>query len=470
MFLTQLEQVVLGMGAPNSVQLVIQGAIIALGMALRHAPDAHGSGRSPAAGCAAQARHNPFRSASKARMTPRRSSSTTTGSPIRRRPSTSPTGVEEEAYDKATERAGLVLGALLWRSSQSAPSSALGRRRGDVADAAAGDRDGRQVQSIPFCGTKPITLAVLDGFGINAWSQESYAAVRSEAAKCSNVKVITAAGGGDLQKSISDISSSVAQGANAITVIPDFGAAELAAHPAGDGSGREGRAVGSRRRWEARQGLRRRTSTGTTRYAGTIWANWMVKALHGKGNVIYTGGPAGNPVGAAQLAAIVAVFKKHPGMKLLTGNKDWPVTNWDPATAQKVTAALLAKYPKIDGIISNYGTDAFASIRAFQAAGRKLVPVDDTRRERPVLHVQEERARRSSTISIAELARPGRGAQGDRGGRRPPERRAEPKYNLTFFEDTLTPGKALRCNPKAASDFYPSNQLTVSTIAKYGKP
>jgi ribose transport system permease protein len=38
LFLTQLEQVVLGMGAPDSVQLVIQGSIIALGMALRHLP------------------------------------------------------------------------------------------------------------------------------------------------------------------------------------------------------------------------------------------------------------------------------------------------------------------------------------------------------------------------------------------------------------------------------------------------
>jgi ribose transport system permease protein len=37
-FLTQLEQVVLGMGAPASVQLLIQGSIIALGMALRHLP------------------------------------------------------------------------------------------------------------------------------------------------------------------------------------------------------------------------------------------------------------------------------------------------------------------------------------------------------------------------------------------------------------------------------------------------
>ena len=43
LFLTQLEQVVLGMGAPASVQLVIQGSIIALGMALRHRAGSRGS-------------------------------------------------------------------------------------------------------------------------------------------------------------------------------------------------------------------------------------------------------------------------------------------------------------------------------------------------------------------------------------------------------------------------------------------
>ena len=155
-------------------------------------------------------------------------------------------------------------------------------------------------------------------------------------------------------------------------------------------------------------------------YAGTLWANWMVKALHGKGNVIYTGGPAGNPVGAAQLAAVVAVFKKHPGMKLLTGNKDWPVTNWDPATAQKVTAALLAKYPKIDGIISNYGTDALASIRAFQAAGPQARPGHDARRERPSCLYKKNGLAAVDDL-VAELARPDRGAQGDRGGRGAPE-------------------------------------------------
>ena len=50
------------------------------------------------------------------------------------------------------------------------------------------------IVNVPFCGTKPITLAVLDGYGVNAWSQHSYAAVRAEAAKCKNVSVTVAAG------------------------------------------------------------------------------------------------------------------------------------------------------------------------------------------------------------------------------------------------------------------------------------
>ena len=44
-----------------------------------------------------------------------------------------------------------------------------------------------------FCGTKPITLGIHDGFGVNGWSKSSMAAVRSEAAKCANVKQVVEA-------------------------------------------------------------------------------------------------------------------------------------------------------------------------------------------------------------------------------------------------------------------------------------
>jgi ribose transport system substrate-binding protein len=317
-----------------------------------------------------------------------------------------------------------------------------------------------------FCGTKKITLGIHDGFGINAWSQESLTAVRSEAAKCPNVKTVVAIGGGDLQKSISDVNSMVAQGVDALVLIPDFGQAQLASIKAATQAGVK--VVP----WGADP-----TGTPGTDYvayvdwsapdSGTRWANWMVQALHGKGNVAFTGGPAGNPVGAEQLAAIVKVFKAHPGMKLITGSKEWPVTNWDPATAQKVTSALLAKEPKIDGIISNYGTDALASVRAFQAANRKL-PAIASEDANGLSCIYKKAHLPLATISSRNWL--GRVAARKAIAAAEGVTDSEPDtYDLPFFEDSLH-GKPIQCSSSAAPDFYASNKIDAASIAKFGKP
>jgi ribose transport system substrate-binding protein len=323
-----------------------------------------------------------------------------------------------------------------------------------------------------FCGTKQITLAVLDGFGINTWSQASYAAVRSEAAKCPNVKQIAIAGGGDLNKMIADVNTAVTQGANAMTIIPDFGKAELAAIQAAtaagvkvvpwgaDPSGVDGKDFVQYVDWR-------------DPVAGTMWANWMVKALHGKGNVVFTGGPAGNPVGLGQLKNIVRVFAKYPKMHLLTGKTSFGVTNWDPATAQKLGAAFVAKYPKIDGILTNFGTDALAIIRAFQAAGRKLVPTAGldanglsclykaTRKTQPKFQI--------ATISNRNWL--GRIAARKAIAAAEGIKNSEPaRITLPFYEDTLTKPTKVFCNTKLPADFYLSNNISPAAVAKYGKP
>jgi ribose transport system substrate-binding protein len=325
-------------------------------------------------------------------------------------------------------------------------------------------------KNIPFCGTKPITLGIEDGFGINTWSQESYAAVRSEAAKCSNVKQIVLAGGGNLNQMISDVNSLVAQGANAIVIIPDYGKAELAALqkatqagvkvvPWGaDPGGVDGKDYVTYVDWNDPA-------------AGTMWANWMVQALHGKGNVVFLGGPAGSPVGEAQLENIVKVFAKHPGMKLLTGNSNYAVTNWDPATAQKVMAALIAKNPKIDGIIANFGTDALAAIRALQAANRPLVPTaaldanglsclyKSTRKSSPNYQIATISNRNWLGRIAARKAIAA--AEGLPNG--------EPsRITLPFYENTLASQKVY-CDPKVGQDFYVSDNISPGDVSKYGK-
>jgi ribose transport system substrate-binding protein len=351
-------------------------------------------------------------------------------------------------------------------SSSTGSASAAKTSAAPSATAAQEIADVGVSSSTSFCGTKKILLGIHDGFGVNAWSQESLAAVRSEAALCPNVKTVVAIGGGDLQKSISDVNSMVAQGVNALVLIPDFGQAQLKsiqnATKAGvkvvpwgaNPGGVPGKDYVAYVDWSAPA-------------SGTRWANWMVEALHGKGNVVFTGGPAGNPVGAEQLASIVAVFKSHPGMKLLTGDTSWPVTNWDPATAQKITSALLAKYPKIDGIISNYGTDALASARAFQAANRKLVPIA-TLDANGLSCIYKKAGVPLATISsrnwLGRIAT--RKAIAAAEGR--PDN--EPStYDLPFFEDSLH-GKPLQCSATEAPDFYPSNKITVASIQQYGKP
>lgn len=322
-----------------------------------------------------------------------------------------------------------------------------------------------------FCGTKKVTLGIHDGYGINAWSQASLAAIRSEAAKCKNVKTIIAIGGGDLQKSISDVNSMVAQGANAIVLIPDFGQAQLAsiqsATQAGakvvpwgaDPSGKPGTDYVTYVDW-------------SSPIAGTMWANWMVKLLKGNGNIVFLGGPAGNPVTTGQLKSVNRVFAKHPGMKLLTGKSSWAVTNWDPATAQKQMSALLAKYPKIDGIISDYGTDALAATRAFQAANRKLVPIGSLEANGLACLWKKNRASNPqfqiATISSRNWL--GRIAARKAIAAAAGVQNSEPsRIALPFFEDSVG-GTAPKCVQGAAADFYVSNKLTQAQLAKFGKP
>jgi len=328
-----------------------------------------------------------------------------------------------------------------------------------------------QLKTTAFCGQKKITLGILDGFGVNAWSQASMAAVRSEAAKCKNVKQVVDIAEGTLDKAISQIDSMTAQGVNALTVIPDFGQSELpaikAATRAGvkvvpwaaDPGGRDGKTYVSYVDW-------------VPAYSGTLFAEWMVKALHGNGNVVELGGPAGNPVSASILAAVVKVFSKHPGMHLLTGNTKWPATTWTPAKAQQVGASLVSEFPTINGVISTYGTDALSVMHAFQAAGRSLPAVaaatanglgclwKSTHAKQPNFQLATVSTR--NWLGRVAARKAIAAAEGIKD--------TEPSlYDLTFYENTLT-GLTPHCTAHQPSDRYLSDELSPKVIAKYGKP
>jgi ribose transport system substrate-binding protein len=232
----------------------------------------------------------------------------------------------------------------------------------------------KPVAKLPhFCGTKKISLALADGFSDNPWRQMTAAVAINEASQCPNITSWTHTDGqGNTQKAISDLKGLAAKGTNAIVDFPDAGPAML---PAIRSVFHEGSTiVPYRAKVGGQEGVDYSVFVGTNFYQdGVDWGTWMAKALKGKGNVAYLGGPAGTSQSRERSAGIKKAFAKYPKIKWI-GLKPFEVTNWDSSVTARVLTALIAKYPKIDGIIADQDIPIVTS-GAFQRAGRALPKV-----------------------------------------------------------------------------------------------
>jgi ribose transport system substrate-binding protein len=223
----------------------------------------------------------------------------------------------------------------------------------------------------PWCGSKQASIALADGFGDNTWRELTRYSAVTVAAQCPSVtKYVYTNGEGNTQKAISDINSLVAQGTTAIVDFPDAGKAML---PELTKAFQAGTIVVPYRvspGGTAGTNYNAFISTDFTS-AGVLWGKDVVSALHGKGNVVFLGGPPANSQSLDEFNGLESVFKKYPGIKLL-GQTPYNVTNWDPAQTQQVVSSLLSKYPKIDAVVSDFGTALAASFPEFAKAGRAI--------------------------------------------------------------------------------------------------
>lgn len=102
---------------------------------------------------------------------------------------------------------------------------------------------------------------------------------------------------------------------------------------------------------------------------GSVWAQYLVKTLNGKGNVIMVTGIAGTQVDDAMNKAAERVWAENPGIKVVgryTGM-------WDSSAAERATTTMLPSLAKVDGVWCGGGTDGV--VRAFISAGRDPLPV-----------------------------------------------------------------------------------------------
>ncbi len=317
-----------------------------------------------------------------------------------------------------------------------------------------------------WCGDKKLKVGLADGFGGNAWRQISLEVVRQEVAKCPAVdkKILYANAGGDQQKANSDINSLVAQGVNVLVVYPDFGQAQLPALRAATKAGvmvvPYDAAVGGKAGTDYTA-----TTISDSFTGGQDLGAWVAKTIK-KGNVVFLGGIPGAPTSEQYIAGIKSKLKETPDVKLLL---DKPVvTNWTKVDAQKATTGLIAKYPKIDAVITDYGVTAVAAIDAFKAAGKKVPAIASLATDNELGCVWKKASTGSgrfeifsidSTNDMAQLAlRQGVGAANGK--------QVAPMqlFRLPTFMDS-TGGKNPPCSPDLPPDADLSSSLSQSQLA-----
>jgi len=350
--------------------------------------------------------------------------------------------------------------------TEAEPTGGAEEKEGETETAAAGSSE--------WCGEEGITLGIQDGGGLNNWSKESQEQVQMVAKECPAVeKEIVVDADFEPQKAVSGIQSMISQGANAIVLIPDSGnCAEVPAMRqavqrdivvvpwAADPCGTEGTDYTKYIDWD-------------TKAAGREWAEWVIEQMGDKGKLLYEGGPAGNTVSSNAAEAIAEVVEEHPNVELVEpiSSEEWPVTNWDPAETKKVTSAILAKHPEIDGLINDYGASVEAELQAFQAANRKIPAVaasesnalsctwkeeKEAGNEFPLMTISSRNwlGRYAAQFAIAEAS-----------GGTPPALKNGGVFSLGQWENSVE-GKEPECRPEDSPEASFSNEMSEEETAK----
>lgn len=239
---------------------------------------------------------------------------------------------------------------------------------GAVSGASAEDvvKLGKGVDIATLCGSKPASVAMIDGVGDNTWRKITKAEMLDEASKCANIeRTAYSDAGGDPQKYNSDINSFVAQGYDIIIAFADFGDASLPAFRSALQAGAV--VVPYNAQLSGAAGVDYTANPHQKMdEVGRSWASWVSTNLK-KGNVVMLGGTPGAATSQLIMDGFKDGLKSNADLKLLDEN--YIVTNWNPADAQKAVAGLIAKYPQIDAIAADSGITALAAVKAFEQAG-----------------------------------------------------------------------------------------------------
>jgi ribose transport system substrate-binding protein len=215
---------------------------------------------------------------------------------------------------------------------------------------------------------KKYTIGYDNYFMGNSWSVQLAAEFKAEADKNKDrVDVVYVESAGDTQKQIANIEDLVTKHVDAIITTPTSPTALIPALKKAQAAGIKVVLLASTIKSQDYDAL----VTVDDLAFGKTGAEWLVKQLNGKGNIIALNGIAGISVSDDRFKGAKEVFDANPDIKIL-GAVD---ASWDYAQGKQAVSNLLAANPQIDGVWSQGGAMTLGAIDAFEAAQRPLVPM-----------------------------------------------------------------------------------------------
>jgi ribose transport system substrate-binding protein len=234
-----------------------------------------------------------------------------------------------------------------------------------VAAGCGGDDSSSSGGSADSGGKKMYKIGVSNTLVGNGWREEMICSVKAQALASGQVsEVLVHNVNGDASAQITGIRNLISSGANAIIINP---ADRSALDPVIKEADRRGiKVVAVDQAVDAPEAY---VVTNDQVAYGKLGAEYLVKALNGKGNIVEMRGISGVPADDDRHEGFKSVIDANPGMKVVKET----FTDWSFAPAGKQANDILSSNTKVDGIWTS-GID-YVVVDALKKAGQDKVPV-----------------------------------------------------------------------------------------------
>lgn len=217
-----------------------------------------------------------------------------------------------------------------------------------------------------FAATKPIKL----GFAVSTLNNPFFVAMRSgvlQEAKALGVNVIVDDGNNDASTQLNQVQDLIQQNVSAIILNPT------------DSQGLSGAVKLANKAHIPVITLDRSVTSGKVSVfiasnsviAGKMAADQLIKALHGKGNVVELQGIIGESAEQDREAGFDKEIKKAKGITVVARQ----TANFDRSTALNVMENILQAHPNIQGVFAQNDEMALGALKALQQSKKKGVAI-----------------------------------------------------------------------------------------------